>query len=509
MLEEKDLLALQNGSDIRGVAMENDSGAPVTLPPAAVYRIAGAFVRFLCERTKKTPRELTIAVGTDSRLTAEPLKKEALSALLDRGAKALDCGMASTPAMFMALQFDETKADASIMLTASHLPSDRNGMKFFTQEGGLEKSDITELLKMAAAKAPENSREEAEARPCALITRYTRFLRDRIKAALPEMDTRPLKGMHIIVDAGNGAGGFFASEVLEPLGADVSGSLFLEPDGRFPNHVPNPENAAAMDILRKAVTENGADLGLMFDTDVDRMGAVLSDGTVISRNELIAMMAAILAPEHPGGVIVTDSVTSDELTVFLEKELGLKHHRFKRGYKNVINESIRLRKEGTDSPLAIETSGHGAMAENYFLDDGAYLAVKLLIAAAKLRAEGKPLISLIEKLGRPAESREFRLGIRDAKDPQAVGRKVLNQFEKAAAKKGISAATPSFEGVRLIFPEGWALLRMSLHDPEMPLNVEGRKEGSVARIADCIAELLAGLPDLDLSPLKSTRKKRR
>ena len=503
MLEEKDLLKLQNGSDIRGVAMETEGGPPVTLPPAAVQRITAAFVRFLAVRTEKPIRELTVAVGTDSRLTAQPLREEALSAILALGAKALDCGMASTPAMFMALQFDETKADGSIMLTASHLPSDRNGMKFFTQKGGLEKADITELLKAAAVETPEYKEIKATARPCALITRYTRFLRDRIKSALPELGERPLDGMRILVDAGNGAGGFFASEVLKPLGADVTGSLYLEPDGHFPNHVPNPENAEAMKTIQQAVTENHADLGLIFDTDVDRMGAVLPDGATVSRNELIAMIAAILAPEHPGGVIVTDSVTSDELTEFLEKELHLKHHRFKRGYKNVINESIRLRMEGIDSPLAIETSGHGAMAENYFLDDGAYLAVKLLIAAAKLRQQGKPLSSLIEKLGRPAESREYRLHIEGAEDAQAVGAEALKRFEEKARAEGVSVAEPSYEGVRLIFPEGWALLRMSLHDPEMPLNVEGKQPGSVARIAEQTATFLQDVQGLDLSPLKS------
>ncbi|MBP5199156.1 MAG: phosphomannomutase/phosphoglucomutase [Schwartzia sp.] len=502
MLEEKDLLKLQNGSDIRGVVMETEGGPPVTLPPAAVQRITAAFVRFLAVRTEKPIRELTVAVGTDSRLTAQPLREEALSAILALGAKALDCGMASTPAMFMALQFDETKADGSIMLTASHLPSDRNGMKFFTQKGGLEKADITELLKAAAVETPEYKEIKATARPCALITRYTRFLRDRIKGALPELGERPLDGMRILVDAGNGAGGFFASEVLKPLGADVTGSLYLEPDGHFPNHVPNPENAEAMKTIQQAVTENHADLGLIFDTDVDRMGAVLPDGATVSRNELIAMIAAILAPEHPGGVIVTDSVTSDELTEFLEKELHLKHHRFKRGYKNVINESIRLRMEGIDSPLAIETSGHGAMAENYFLDDGAYLAVKLLIAAAKLRQQGKPLSSLIEKLGRPAESREYRLHIEGAEDAQAVGAEALKRFEEKARAEGVSVAEPSYEGVRLIFPEGWALFRMSLHDPEMPLNVEGKQPGSVARIAKSLEKFLQGIEGLDLSPLR-------
>ena len=106
--------------------------------------------------------------------------------------------------------------------------------------------------------------------------------------------------MHIVVDAGNGAGGFFAGKVLAELGADTSGSLYLEPDGSFPNHIPNPENQAAMDAIKGAVLASRADLGIIFDTDVDRMSAVLPDGQQISRNALIAMMAAILAPDYPG-----------------------------------------------------------------------------------------------------------------------------------------------------------------------------------------------------------------
>lgn len=497
MLDTKDLLKLQNGSDVRGVAMDGIEGEAVNLTPAAVNRIAGAFVRWLENRTGKPAHELTVAVGNDSRLTADPLRREALQAIMAAGAKALDCGLASTPAMFMSILFEETKADGSIMLTASHLPFNRNGMKFFTKDGGLEKADIKALLTDAASVTPQAS--ENTARPCALITRYARFLREKIRDGIGA-GTQPLKGMHIVIDAGNGAGGFFATEVLEPLGADISGSQFLEPDGHFPNHIPNPENKAAMESIREAVRKNEADLGLIFDTDVDRMSAVLSDGREICRNALIAMMAAILAPDYPKSTIVTDSVTSDELTVFLEKELGLKHHRFQRGYKNVINECIRLNKEGTVSPMAIETSGHGALSENYYLDDGAFLAVKLLIAAAKLHHAGQKLASLVDKLGEPAESREIRLHV-TAEDAHAAGDAVLAALENRAKAKGIGIATPSYEGVRLVFPQGWALLRMSLHDPEMPMNVEGRENGSVAEIIKQMKELLTGLEGIDLAPL--------
>jgi len=307
-----------------------------------------------------------------------------------------------------------------------------------------------------------------------------------------------LKGMHVVVDAGNGAGGFFASQILGRLGADTTGSIYLEPDGHFPNHIPNPENKQAMAAIREAVLKSKADLGLIFDTDVDRMSAVLKNGKEISRNALIAMMAAILAPDYPGSTIVTDSVTSDELTVFLKEELGLKHHRYMRGYKNVIDECVRLNHSGIVSPLAIETSGHGALSENYYLDDGAYLAVKLLIAAAKAKAKGKKLESLVAALGEPVEAVEYRMKI-STEDFKAYGQQVLKDFEARAAEKGIKAAKPSFEGVRLVFPEGWALLRLSLHDPQMPLNIESRKAGGAKEIAQQVQELLAGFDALDFS----------
>ena len=187
--------------------------------------------------------------------------------------------------------------------------------------------------------------------------------------------------------------------------ADCSGSQFLDPDGNFPNHIPNPEDRQAMEAIRGAVLAHKAHLGFIFDTDVDRMSAVLPDGTEVNRDAIIALAAAVLAPDCPGGTIVTDSVTSDRLTAFLEGDLGLKHRRFKRGYKNVINEAIRLNAEGVNCPMAMETSGHGALRENYFLDDGAYLAVKLTVALARHGHLG----DLIAKLPPAVEEAEKRI----------------------------------------------------------------------------------------------------
>ena len=487
MLTDKDIMKLQNGSDVRGIAVEGVADEPVTLPVEAVNRIAGGFVQWLAKKLEKPANQLKIAVGHDSRISAPQIKAATIKALVANKVDVLDCGLASTPAMFMSIIFDDTKVDGSIMLTASHLPFNRNGMKFFTKDGGLEKADIKDVL-TCATKLEEVDADITNVKKFDLIGLYSNHLCKIIRDKL-NLGEKPLEGMHVVVDAGNGAGGFFATKILDKLGANTSGSQFLNPDGMFPNHIPNPEDKVAMAAIQKAVLDNKADLGLIFDTDVDRMSAVLSDGEEVNRNALIAMMAAVLAPDYPNSTIITDSVTSDGLTKFLEGTLHLKHHRFKRGYKNVINECIRLNKAGTVSPLAIETSGHGALSENYYLDDGAYLAVKLLIAAAQAKQKGQNLAALIEKLEQPAEAVEYRLKIK-AEDFKAYGEKVLETFKNRAVEKNIKLAEPNFEGVRLVFADGWALLRLSLHDPVMPLNIESNVKGGCEKITASVKELI-------------------
>lgn len=490
------LLKLQNGSDVRGVALGGVPGEEVNLTPESVNRIVAGFVDFLCAKTGKKSNALKIGIGNDSRITAASLKAQAIMALTEAGVTAVDCGMASTPAMFMGCVYEETAFDGSIMLTASHLPYNRNGLKFFAKDGGLEKADIKAILELAEKKETVYG-DVTKRQTFDLISLYAAKLCDKIRSDIQADNyEQPLQGMKIVVDAGNGAGGFFVSKILDKLGADTTGSLFLEPDGYFPNHIPNPENKAAMECLSQAVLEAKADLGLIFDTDVDRMSAVLSDGKFVNKDALIAMMAAIAAQDCPQGVIVTDSVTSDELTDFLEGALQLKHRRFKRGYKNVINECKRLNDEAGSivSPLAIETSGHGALAENYYLDDGAYLAVKLLIAAAKRHKEGESLAALIEAMKPLQKNGEYRLKIL-ADDFSAYGNSVLEEFKVKAATAGIEIVEPSYEGVRLAFhgeAEGWALLRLSLHDPVMPLNVQENRAGDYAKILAKLSNLLAG-----------------
>lgn len=500
------LLKLQNGTDVRGIAAEGIPGDAVNFVPADANRIAQAFVKWLSEKSGIAASDLKIAVGHDSRITAEQLKEAILKGLTAQGAKAIDCHLASTPSMFMSTVYEEFKYNGSIMITASHLPFNRNGMKFFDPDGGLEHDDITDILTIAE-ELPVQDADISALEEVDLISSYSAHLCDKIRvgAADPVHYDQPLKGLKIVVDAGNGAGGFFVEKVLKPLGADTTGSQFLNPDGMFPNHIPNPENKQAMAAIKKAVLDNQADLGIIFDTDVDRMSAVLPDGSEINRDAIIAMMAAILADEYPGGTIVTDSVTSDRLQDFLENHLGMKQHRFKRGYKNVINECKRLNEAGIVSPLAIETSGHGALKENYYLDDGAYMAVKLLISAAKANRSGKQIASYVEALKPGFEEAEYRLKL-SGEDFGAYGKQVLKEFEERAIAKGLQVAPNSYEGVRISFRseaiQGWLLLRMSLHEPLMPMNLEGVREGDCERMKAAARELLAGFDRVDLSLLQ-------
>ncbi len=490
-----DYKKLQNGSDIRGVALEGIEGQHVNLTEDVCRNIGRGFALWLRERLGKD--QLRVCVGRDSRLSGPALAGWICGAMASQGVQVTDIGMASTPAMFMSTVTGETPYDASVMITASHLPFNRNGFKFFTRDGGLEKQDITAILANAAGDQVTGI-APAKVETGTFMDDYAAILIDKVRSATGEQ--RPLDGFKVVVDAGNGAGGFYVEKVLQPLGADTTGSQFLEPDGSFPNHIPNPEDATAMQAIMGAVAAQKADLGIIFDTDVDRAGAVLSDGSELNRNRIIAMLAAILLREHPGTTIVTDSITSTGLAKFIADKGGV-HHRFKRGYRNVINESIRLNAAGQDSQLAIETSGHGALKENYFLDDGAYLVTKLLIELARGKKEGYTLESLIADLAEPAESKELRLNI-IPEDFKAYGQSVLDGLQEYAAKQpGWTIAPNNFEGVRVNLDEehgsGWFLLRLSLHDPLLPLNIESDFPGGVLTIAKELARFLLSCDGLD------------
>ena len=501
----KQYKALKSGTDIRGVAVETEN-SPVQLTDEAVYDLAGGFAQYLLQNgINKGAR---VAVGHDSRISAERIKTGVLRALCDFGFTAVDCGLASTPAMFMTtVDFD---CAAAVQITASHHPYDRNGLKFFLQKGGVDSGELDRIISLAeAGNQPDGAKGKAEAADYMPV--YAARLRDMIKQEVNAKDfDHPLQGLHIIVDAGNGVGGFYATDVLQPLGADISGSQFLEPDGMFPNHAPNPENKEAMASVSAATVKANADLGIIFDTDVDRASCVDHRGKEINRNRLVALASYIALQGNDGGTIVTDSVTSTGLTQFINETLGGVHYRYKRGYRNVINKQLELNAKGVNCPLAIETSGHAAFRENYYLDDGAYLMTKIVIRLSDLRRQRKDLDALIASLKDPLEAAEIRLKI-NCDDFKAYGNTVIDALSLVIrGNDDWRAADDNREGMRVFLDGkdtcGWFLLRLSVHDPIIPINIESDVAGGTKRIAKQLLDFLSDFGCLDLRPLREFLK---
>ncbi len=483
----------KSGTDIRGVASEGVEGMPINLKDDILSAMADGFILWTEKKVGKPAAELTVSVGHDCRISGEHIADIVIRRLARAGVKVYDCGLSSTPAMFMTTI--DLGCDAAVQITASHHPFNRNGLKFFTRDGGLDSEDIEAILQHAQDGDEPEKAMGGSVSAINYMDNYSSHLRDIIKREVNAQDyEQPLSGFHIVVDAGNGAGGFYADRVLEPLGADTSGSRYLEPDGMFPNHVPNPEDKKAMESICEAVLESKADLGVIFDTDVDRGGAVDRYGKEINRNRLVALAACLALENNPGGTVVTDSITSTGLNEFIEKHLGGKHYRYRRGYKNVINKAIELKGQGISAPLAIETSGHAAMEENYYLDDGAYLCTKIIIKAAQLRQRGESLDSLLADLKEPVEEEEIRIKITD-KDFRTTGQRVIDELEKfAEAQADWHIAPDNREGIRVSFDkdngDGWFLLRLSVHDPILPLNIESDSEGGVEIIRDKVMAFL-------------------
>ncbi len=509
-MADEALLSLQNGSDIRGVATDGIIGESVTLTQDKVAKLGRGFVLWLKGWFKPAPLRprLRVAIGMDARLTGPEFAETLKRAITEAGADALCCGLATTPAMLFSTLHDGLDVDGAIMLTGSHLSFNKNGMKFFRDGSEVDKSQLTEIIGLASDGVVDGNVEHGEVHIFNLLSEYSHSLREKIKADLrgvADDEERPLIGLRIVVDAGNGSGGFFAKRVLEPLGADTTGSQFLTPDGRFPNHVPNPEDYEAMRSVSTAVVMSNADMGIIFDSDVDRVAIVDDEGRAINRNEFVAMAAAITLEEHPGTSIVTDSITSTGLTEFVEGVLGGHQCRYQRGYRNVIGEAIRKDEAGKPTWLAVETSGHAAFKENHFCDDGAYFATKVIIRLTKLKHEGKKLFSLIERLPVPQESNEYRLTILESDFSRAAIRALDGLRQYVAQISGWEEVNQNHDGLRVMCNDekesGWFLFRLSLHSPVMVLNVESDVLGGSREIVDKLKMFFRNVRSIDSSSL--------
>ncbi|GHU68187.1 phosphoglucomutase [Clostridia bacterium] len=491
---------LKSGTDLRGVA--SGDPASITLTPEHAWRAAVGFARWL-KSTSKSKLSLTngdaaaeklfcIAVGRDSRLMGDELAKAVRNGLNSQEVATLDLGLSTTPAMFMITQDEHHICDAAVMVTASHLPARYNGLKFIIQTGGLESSELDAVIKQTDGL---DSQYKSDHRSDLTLNGSVDFSPYYLDGFTQQVCStlgangeaeKPLNGLHVVIDASSGSGGFYA-QWLESLGADISGSINLKPDGTFPAHNPNPEDESAIKALSAATLKAGADLGVILDADCDRAALVAADGSPLYRERLIALCADMVIRETPGAAIVTDSVTSPALRAFIERRGGV-HRCYKRGYKNVISEAKRLNDSGVVCPLAIETSGHAAFADNRFLDDGMMLATRLIIEAVKMKREGKTLTDRIADLTEQLESVEWRITMEDSVR-RSESLELMRRWIKDHPQAGYNLVD-SAEGVRAERAGGWFLLRGSLHEPMLVWNAASDISGGVERMkADLIDAL--------------------
>jgi len=522
---------LQSVHDIRGVAIKVNEDEPVTISEGRAFYVGAAFADWMAENVDFTDSGgMRVAIGMDPRLSGGEIAGGLTAGLCSKGAVVTLVGLASSPAMFMSTVTNGFVFAGAIMVTAGELPPHWNGMKLFTSRGGLMPREISEVLETAAVFCAEAGGDPdcmdtgmdffsgkdsyAEYNQMDFMGAYADQLRNLIKMGVsnPESYDMPLSDMKIVVNAGNGSGGFFATDVLEQLGADISGSLHLEPDGNFPNGMPNPASPEMMEATTKAVRSSGADLGICFDTDVDRSAVVDEQGKPISGNRFIALMAAITLARHPGSTVVTDSVTSNGLSDFISR-LGGRHIPFRRGSKNVIRKGMELNIAGESCELMMDTSGHCALMENFFQDDGAYAAVKVVIEAAlrkRLAPEEAGISMILEALQEPLELREFRLVIK-ADDFFEKGKDIVDTFYKAVGRNDMPnwrLAEVSDGDRRVNVDEGdgkagWIILRQSMREPFLVVTIESEINGGVASLAHSVYDLIKkqGLGNVEASSL--------
>lgn len=501
------LKQLKSGSDIRGAFCDHlrvgsifnvlhatDHSTLPPLTPLAAYCFGSSFAEMVKSHLPHKD-EIKICIGVDPRPHGVRLA-DAFARGIESvdGAKAVYNGLATTPSMSHFCQAD--LCDGGAMITASHLPEDRNGIKLFTKQGGFTKTDIDTLISGAIQVGnlwhdcgiipPASGHGAVDCEHVNFMPHYRERLQQAIIDEVGADDEKPLDGLKIVLNAGNGSGAFFA-KILHDLGADVSNSLYLSPDGTFPSGVPNPENRDMIEETKARCKKCQADIGILFDTDADRSGFILprgSDYEPLNRNRLIALLSVIFSISSPGCTIVTDSVTSEGLAKFLTDDLGLKHSRYLKGYANVINKAIEITESSQgNAEMAIETSGHCAMKENGYLDDGTYTAVKIVGLLARTMKDNErseaSLLDLIASLDEKAEENELRMPVIDG--TLASTQSLFDQFS-SLIEDGASSGKFSdwdldednLEGVRVrIGDGGFFMFRKSLHDPLVSLQVEG------------------------------------
>ena len=416
--------------DIRGVADEELLSEDVVL-------LGQAFGTYMQRHAGRK-----VSLGRDTRLSSPRLRDALMQGLKASGCEVTDIGVVPTPVLYYSAI--HLKMDGAVMITGSHNPSEFNGFKTVCGDGtihGAAIQEIRRLIETGDLATGEGSESSAD-----LVTPY-------VKEVAAQFDYQ--RRIKVVFDAGNGTGGPVMHRLLETLNVEAT-ELFFEMDGRFPNHHPDPTVPANLAALIAKVKETGADLGIAFDGDTDRIGAVDELGTVVWGDQLMIIYGREILTRKPGATFIGEVKCSQLMYDDLNARGG-NAIMWKTGHS-----LIKAKMKETHAELAGEMSGHMFFADRYFgFDDALYAACRLMEIVA---ASGKPLSYQLADLPKTVTTPELRFDCPDERKFEVVG--------KAMAALRAKHKTVDVDGVRVIFPHGWGLVRASNTQPVLVMRFE-------------------------------------
>lgn len=441
--------------DIRGTY-----GSDIT--PRTALRIGMAFGSFLGGGED-------VIVARDARLSSPVLKEAFISGLMATGCHCIDLGMTATPVLYFASINFGPKAGS--IITASHNPPDQNGMKLC--RAGIAYSYETCIGKIEEI-VRQGSYKLAKGDAFGRVEKFDAFP-DYAERLLRMIDME--REMKVVLDVGNGVCGF-TKRLFEELGCQVD-SLYAEPDGRFPNHLPDPLREETLRELKKKVRERKADVGIAFDGDGDRVGFVDEEGRSIRGDQVLAIFARDVLRRRPGSKIVFNVLCSKALVEDIEAHGGIPKMS-KTGHSYV--QELLLREE---APLAGELSGHFYFAEGYYgYDDGILAALKM---AEILSKESKTLSEIVGTIPRYETTPELRVPCSDERKFR-----VVETLKERLRNRGLPII--DLDGVRVELPQGWGIVRASNTEPALVMRFEAKDPKGLSEIQNLVqGELKAAL----------------
>ncbi|TFG65974.1 MAG: phosphomannomutase/phosphoglucomutase [Gemmatimonadales bacterium] len=402
-----------------------------------------------------------IAVGHDNRPSSPALAKAMCDGLNASGLDVVLLDTVPTPTLYYATVVLET--DGGIQITGSHNPPEYNGIKMVVSGGSVYGDAIQDLRKLLESESyfdGQGSTTRAE-----ILDRYAREIGERARVDGP---------VRVVLDCGNGTGSVIAPEALRAAGIEVL-CLYCESDGSFPNHHPDPTVDKNLVDLIAMVRESGADLGIGLDGDADRIGAVDGNGRIVRGDHLLLLFALDVLPDLPGSEIVFDVKCSQALPEMIEAAGGVPIM-WKTGH-SLIKE--RMKQGG--SPVAGEMSGHICFADRFYgFDDAIYAAARL---AQMVQHRGRSLAEMADDIPAYPSTPELRVDCTEDTKFEVV--------EKIARLYKQSHDVVDIDGVRILFEDGWALVRASNTQPVIVVRFESRTQEGLSRIRDEIAAVLA------------------